>query len=359
MRTGEATASLRRIEGWGELGEIEKASEGRVADLRGKNLVKRLVKAAVGLAVLVAVGLHVRRTWNDLGSRGGLPRVDPSWAILAVALYLVGLVWYGLAFVAVMRSGPGPVRRADGLRAYFVSHLGKYVPGKALVVVMRVGLMAPGGARAATTAFASVYETLAMMAAGGFVAAIGFAAVRSGPIRLSLGRFGSFEVALGWMGLAAGVGFLVLVSPRGFSWVSARLGKRFPGVSAESLPKLSNGLLGKVLLLDVLGWLCLGFSQVAVIRSMVPGGLPGWAWPAAVGSVALATVAGFVVAVAPGGLGVREWVLWTALGAVLDQDLAVVASLGLRLAWVVGEVVAAAAFLSFSPTKAPVEVSAP
>lgn len=75
--------------------------------------------------------------------------------------------------------------------------------------------------------------------------------------------------------------------------------------------------------------------------------------------MALATVAGFVVAVAPGGLGVREWVLWTALGAVLDQDLAVVASLGLRLAWVVGEVVAAAAFLSFSPTKAPVEVSAP
>ena len=52
-------------------------------------------------------------------------------------------------------------------------------------------------------------------------------------------------------------------------------------------------------------------------------------FPVVVASVALATVAGFVVAVLPGGLGVREGVLMVALGPVFGHDLAVVAALAL------------------------------
>jgi uncharacterized membrane protein YbhN (UPF0104 family) len=85
----------------------------------------------------------------------------------------------------------------------------------------------------------------------------------------------------------------------------------------------------------------MGLSQVAVLYGVRYQGLTGPGGLAAVGSVALATVAGFVVPVAPGGLGVREWVLWTSLGAALDHDWAVVASLTLRLVWVVAEVAAA------------------
>ena len=44
-----------------------------------------------------------------------------------------------------------------------------------MVVVMRAGLSVPYGARAATAAIATFYETLVMMAAGGLVAALGFA----------------------------------------------------------------------------------------------------------------------------------------------------------------------------------------
>ena len=56
-----------------------------------------------------------------------------------------------------------------------------------------------------------------------------------------------------------------------------------------------------------------------------------------IASVALATVAGFVVAVLPGGLGVREGVLMSALAPALGSDRAVVAALVLRLVWVVAE----------------------
>ena len=68
---------------------------------------------------------------------------------------------------------------------------------------------------------------------------------------------------------------------------------------------------------------------------------------AVIASVALATVAGFAVPVSPGGLGVREWVLWTSLGSLIDQNLAVMAALALRLVWVVGELLAGALLFSW------------
>jgi uncharacterized membrane protein YbhN (UPF0104 family) len=62
----------------------------------------------------------------------------------------------------------------------------------------------------------------------------------------------------------------------------------------------------------------------------------------AIASVALATVAGFVVAVLPGGLGVREGVLMSALAPALGSDHAVVAAVVLRLVWVAAELAGAA-----------------
>ncbi|MFI5459194.1 MAG: UPF0104 family protein, partial [Isosphaerales bacterium] len=67
--------------------------------------------------------------------------------------------------------------------------------------------------------------------------------------------------------------------------------------------------------------------------------------PVVIASVALATVAGFVVAVLPGGLGVREGVLMSALAPALGSDNAVVAALVLRLVWVGAELAAAALLL--------------
>jgi len=55
------------------------------------------------------------------------------------------------------------------------------------------------------------------------------------------------------------------------------------------------------------------------------------------------------VAVMPGGLGVREWVLMPALTPTLGADMAVLGALALRLTWVLGEVLAAAALSLIRP----------
>ncbi|MDB5349130.1 MAG: putative integral rane protein [Planctomycetota bacterium] len=326
----------------------------RVARPQTKKLIKQVVKAGVGILVLVAVARHVWLTWLDLRTKGELPRISVSWAVAAIGLYLVGLSLFGLYFVRVMRASDSPIGVFAGWRAYLISHLGKYVPGKALVVVMRVGLVMPSGARASTAAFATVYETLVMMAAGGFVAfaGLGFGA----RLTLPLGRWAPpAPVPLGLIGLVMGLAFLFVVHPGIFPRLSALIRQPFPDVGADALPRFTYRLLAEGLGLAIAGWVFLGLSQVAVIRSLSPAGLSSslWWWPMAVASVALATVSGFVVPVSPGGLGVREWVLWTSLGAVIDKDLAVLASLGLRLVWVAGELLAGAALI-LVPAPAPI-----
>lgn len=310
---------------------------------QGKRVAIRTMKAMIALVVLAAVGRQAVRTVGQLAHRRDSWQLDPVALAAAVPLYLAGLSMNGLYFGRLMRSGTLPAMGTmPALRAYLVSHLGKYVPGKALVVVMRASLCTPHGARAATAAFATLYETLVMMAAGGLVAAVGFGLVPSRSASVNLGPYGAVSLPLWAFGLAAAGAFLVVVEVRIFRRISRLASLPFPGVGPEALPGLTPRLMVEGLLWSTAAWLLLGLSQVAVILALVPAGLPRSAWPLAVASVALATVAGFAVPIAPGGLGVREWVLWTGLGSALDHDRAVLSALVLRLIWIVGEVIAAA-----------------
>ncbi|MBX6315002.1 MAG: hypothetical protein IRY99_19115, partial [Isosphaeraceae bacterium] len=322
---------------------------------RWKSVLIPAVKLVLGALVLIAVGRHVVRTWHDLHTQGRALRIEVVGIVLGVALYVAGLGAFGTYFGRIVKAGPTPVSSAAALRAYIISHLGKYVPGKAMVVVLRVGLLAPWGARPATTAFAALYETLTMMAAGGLVAAAGFLVESVGaiPIPIPFGGGESVAVPLPWLGLGLGLAFLTVVEPRVFPRLAAMARLPFPGIGSEALPRFSTRLLAEGLLWSLAGWVLWGLSQVAVLRALDPAGLPLRAWPLAIASVALATVAGFVVPIAPGGLGVREWVLWTGLASVsaIDHDEAVVASLALRLTWVLGELLAAAALSVLPPSE--------
>ena len=61
----------------------------------------------------------------------------PAGASLSPGPLLLGLV----LGPATLEQGI-PVTLYTGLRSYFVSQLGKYVPGKAWVILMRVGMLA-------------------------------------------------------------------------------------------------------------------------------------------------------------------------------------------------------------------------
>ncbi len=330
------------------------------------------VKIVIAVVVVWGLGRHILRTWTDLQRHETPLQISPGFLALSGLLYLAGLVLCGLFYDDVLKASPTPIPRLAAVRAYLISHLGKYVPGKAMVVVMRAGMSAPHGARGATAAIATFYETLVMMAAGGLIAAAGFGL--SGSPRVELGGdppvltfilpiLGLVVVQvvslLGLVGLGLGLLFLIVSWPPIFRRIARTATLPIPGGGPDALPFFSRRLLGLGLLRTTLAWLAMGLSQLAVIRGLTPLGPHELfaAFPLVVGSVALATVAGFVIAVFPGGLGVREGVLMYALGPALGADLAVVAALVLRLVWVASEFVAA---LALAPLGAPeVVLSAP
>ena len=221
-----------------------------------------------------------------------------------------------------------------------ISHLGKYVPGKAMVVILRVGLVVPHGASPATAGFATFYETFAMMAAGAILATLGFA-VGAGSTQ--------YVPLLVSAGLAAA--FLFVTQPSVFPRLSKLATLPFPNVGPDALPRFSYRLLAAALLWSALGWLLLGFSQIALIQAVSSGRLPIGAWPVVIASVALATVAGFAVAILPAGLGIREGVLMTTLGPTIGDETAMIAALALRLVWVAAEVLVGGVLWVLKPAR--------
>ena len=324
---------------------------------------KQVVKLVLLGLVLVFVTRHILQTARDLDERDLALSFDPRWLAGAGGLYLLGMIAFGVYFQRVLAQSPTPVGLYPAIRAYLVSHLAKYVPGKAMVVVVRSGMVAEAGARPATAAFATLYETLVMMAAGGLISAVGFCCTPNPSLASHGTSFADIEppmpdfplwILLALLGLGAGLGFLVLVWPKVFPLLAGLIRKPLRGVGADVVPRLSGRLLVEGLLWSSLGWILLGLSQVAVIAGVRIGTaaspiLSPTVWPLVVASVALATVVGFAIPIAPGGLGVREYVLWEALGTTLNQDRAVVAALILRLVWVATEVVVAAALYWVRP----------
>jgi uncharacterized membrane protein YbhN (UPF0104 family) len=309
----------------------------RVVQRHGRARVKRWLKAVTAIVVVLAVGKHVHRTWRQFRESGQTLHIEPAWIALAIVLYLVGLCACGAYFRAVLQASASPVRAFPAIRAYLISHLGKYVPGKAMVVLMRVGLVTSNGVLATTAAFATFYETLVMMAAGGLVATAGFLIV---PIE----RWAMV------LGLLLALALLIVVEPNVFPRLSKFVVLPFGGVDSQTLPRFTHGLLAKGLLWTCVAWILLGLSQVAVIRALTPSGVVVELWPLVIASVALAMVAGFAVPLLPGGLGVREGMLMATLEPAVGRETAILAALALRLTWVLAELIAAALLALARPT---------
>jgi hypothetical protein len=328
---------------------------------RWKRLTIATVKLVVAIVVLWAVGRHVIRTWNDLRDQSVSLHFEPSWLACSGLLYLAGLTACGRFYEQILRSSSTPVGLAPALRAYLVSHLGKYAPGKAMVVVVRAGMVVPFGGRASTAAIATFYETLVMMAAGGLVSAVGFGpAAGSHPIAIALPGWGRVALPVyriaALSGLVLGLGFLLLVLPPVFRRLVRIISLPIPGVGPDASPRITGRLLGQGFFWCSGGWGLLGLSQLAVVRAFDAPGAAGLVAlglvPVVIGSVALATVIGFVVAVLPGGVGVREGVLMSALAPALGSDHAVIAALVLRIVWVLAELTAAAILVPWFPAHA-------
>jgi glycosyltransferase 2 family protein len=296
-----------------------------------RSRLRKWLLPAVKLLIVVLVVWFIRRTVVDAAKQlGEHPwHFDPAWLVASGLLYLAGLAAEGFFWYRVLLALGQDVKLGETLRAYFIGHLGKYVPGKAMVVVLRAGLLR-GERVDRSLAAASVFlETLTMMSVGALMAAV-----------ILVAWFAPHGL-LFWasLGVIAVAGLPTL--PPVFARLArlAGVGRSNPEV-AEKLARLGYRTLAEGWILNVVGWVLLGASLWASVRAMGTELDLTDQLPTCTAAISLAVVGGFVSFV-PGGAGVREAVLLEFLAKMANWgDLVAVASaLLVRLVWLMAELV--------------------
>src|SRR5262249_27330391 len=143
-----------------------------------------VAKVLMLLAILAGVGLVFARILqnpqlqeNDPLHRPPLQilqdtllHAQPAWLIGAAVLYLAGLGFSMYFWFRLLRALDQQPALPAMIRAYYIGHLGKYVPGKAWALLLRTTLAGGPGVRLSVAAMTAVYETLTTMAAGSLLA---------------------------------------------------------------------------------------------------------------------------------------------------------------------------------------------
>jgi uncharacterized membrane protein YbhN (UPF0104 family) len=294
------------------------------------------LKAFLAVAVISAVGWQFAKVLREPELWESSLQPQPLWLLLAALLYMLAFTFPWLFWHHLLRVVGSPAPATATARAYFIAHLGKYVPGKMLALVLRAGLMRGAGVSAGVAALTATYETLILMASGALLAVMLF----------SLQALKTDDL---WKALLVLVLVGVPVLPGVCNRLVARATRRF----MTDPPRLSARTLLTGLALTVCAWPLMGLSLGAVVYALVPE-TQAWdvhSWIRHTAYVALAYIVGFLTIFSPAGLGSRDYVLQRLLEFELAVTLpteqaraiAVVVVLVIRLLWTGSEVVLAAA----------------
>jgi dolichol-phosphate mannosyltransferase len=291
---------------------------------------------AAGMVATVAFAVYLRR--DDLASFDW--SIDPAALVGAVALLAVpGLVQAATFVVALRRvGGHGPWREA--LKVWARSWLLRYEPSGAVGFAYRVSARERLGATTPQVLTATAYEQLAAMAGGALAAPIGFAVAGLAPPAVAV--------------VAAGGAALLLVALRP-AWLGGWARRRLEARGIEAAAPLRGRTVAALVAVHAAGWTATALGLGLVADGVGAGGAPVGVL---LGAAALSWLAGVLVPLAPGGLGVRDAALAIGVAPALGAAAATSLTVALRVLGFAGEVLAyvvveAAALLPRRPRPSP------
>ena len=304
-----------------------------------KPIFKRCLKIVVFLLVLFMIMQTIERSYFEFEQASlSLGALSIGPILLSAVLYCLGLscfayMWHRV--LCILKQNP---THKDSLGSYFLSQLGKYVPGKALVVLIRSERVQSTRTALSPAIIGVFIETLAMMAVG---------AVLGGLMIICFGDDTS-DKKLFWISGLLAVVAGVPSTPPFFRAVIGFLSRKRLGDSwSEYVANVCLATMFPCWCIAIIGWLFLGGSMVACLHA-IPTDVfitpySKGDYPIVTASVALAMVAGFVSLI-PGGAGVREYIILTLLAGPYGVVAATVVAVLLRLIWLVSELALASVF---------------
>jgi uncharacterized membrane protein YbhN (UPF0104 family) len=138
------------------------------------------------------------------------------------------------------------------------------------------------------------------------------------------------------------------ISSRLFTWIGR---KTIPHGSNTSVPGIQAKHVLQGVVITSVSWSCNALSLGFVLKSISSDGIDFMQFPIWLASVCLSTFFGFVVLVAPGGLGVREGILAEMLKDQpgIGGERAIIAAGLLRVVWFTSEAITAAVLYLIKP----------
>ena len=306
-----------------------------------KRLWIALQVAFVGAACWY-VGKALTRQWTDV--RQSLAALQPAWAPILLSGVLVFAAYALLiqTWRVMLASWGKPLSFGSATRIWFVSNLGKYLPGKVWQIAALSALAQQEGVSAVAATGSALIVNLANILSG-------FVFVLAGGLRLldaTTGGRSGWAIAIAAV-LLLGLLLLPALLPRVAALARRLTGSGEVGGRTLDLPRIPARAIWIATLGTALAWVLYGTAFALLARGVLPGIRGSLADAVAVYTISY--LAGYLFVPAPGGLGVREWTLvqgMTTLG-LAGQGEAWVIAFASRLWLTVLEVLPGALFVLF------------
>jgi uncharacterized membrane protein YbhN (UPF0104 family) len=270
-----------------------------------------VVGALLGAGLLALLVVRLRDLWDQ----HPVPLGDANAFLLVLGLAASGaaMTAYGAVWATTLRA-VGSSAPANLLGLFYAGQLGKYLPGSAWQYLGRAGLAVRAGVPLRLGAVSLVLEAGCSLLAAALVAP--FALASDG------GRVAAVAVAVLGLALACALASRTSWARR----VVRRALERTAGVEARvdlRAVRTATALYAGV-------WLLFGLAFWLLAAALY--GVPFSDFLLYTGAFTAAWAAGFVVVLAPGGIGVREAVLVLLLRGRLGESEAIVLAAASRIA---------------------------
>jgi glycosyltransferase 2 family protein len=295
----------------------------------------KLAQWIFAAAVLFFAARSLATQWNKVEAR--LLHVQFGWQWIGGATVVVLLSFALLieGWRRVMGAWDSHLPFGQAARIWFLSSLGKYVPGN-IWSLTAMGVMARGrGISALAAAGSSIIMQAVSLVTGAAIVMITGAQLLGQPVLVAI----SVLVLIG----------ILLSAPRFLPpltvWIGSVIGKE---VAPPSVPATS---IWTAAIASAMSWLLYGFAFQLFVHGLL-GAAPGEI-SRYIAVYTAAYILGFISPIAPAGLGVREFTLaafMTQLGLANEADAALIA-IAARLWLTIIELVPSGLYVATGATK--------
>jgi hypothetical protein len=274
-----------------------------------------VVKWAFAAAVLVAGYLYVSSKWAQVSH--AFSTVDPLLIVLAVVFVVIALIFSMLSWLVVWPAFQVRLPVLQGARVFFVSQIGKYLPGSVWPIAAQAQMAKEVGLSRSSSIVLSLISMLVSIAVG--LAMGSLIAPFINPHLLH---------DYWWLALV-GIALVCCLIPRVMRFgvrLALRLLRR-----PEAAFDYTGGVALRAALLQAANWLFAGLQLWVILIGL---GLDPWtSLLPSIAAMPLAFCLGILLIPFPAGLGVREFVITLVLSTVTTPDIAVTAAIMSRIVY--------------------------